>query len=104
DLQIFNAQYNLTPFAKKLCYATNRAEMKIAERFHDASVQKNAAANLAVIERLDAVIGDLEQYLSRTAKIDRVQTYHRLQTIPGVGKLLALILLYEMHDVQRFDS
>jgi len=103
-LQILNAQYNLTPFPKRLCFAGNREEMKIAERFHEESVQKNAAANLAVIERLDEVIGDLERYLIRTAKIDSVQTYHRLQTIPGVGKLLALILLYEMHDVQRFDS
>jgi transposase len=50
------------------------------------------------------VIGDLELYLVRTAKIDSVQTYHRLQSIPGVGKLLALILLYEMHEAQRFDS
>ena len=32
-----------------------------------------------------------------------MQTYHRLQTIPGVGKILALVLLYEMHDVRRFD-
>jgi transposase len=103
-LQILNAQYNLAPFPKKLCFATNREEMKIAERFSDASVQKNAAANLAVIDRLDEVIGDLELYLKRTAKIDSVQTYHRLQTIPGVGKLLALMLLYEMHEVQRFDS
>jgi len=103
-LQILNAQYNLTPFPKKLCFAGNREEMQIAERFPDASVQKNAAANLAVIDRLDEVIADLEQYLTRTAKIDSVQTYHRLQTIPGVGKLLALILLYEMHEAQRFAS
>jgi transposase len=103
-LQILNAQYNLTPFPKKLCYAANRADMQIAERFADASVQKNAAANLAIIDRLDEVIGDVERYLIRTAKIDRVQTYQRLQSIPGVGKLLALILLYEMHAAQRFAS
>ena len=72
--------------------------------FGDASVQKNAAANLAVIDRLDEVIADLEQYLIGAAKIDNVQTYQRLQSIPGVGKLLALMLLYEMHEAQRFDS
>ena len=33
-----------------------------------------------------------------------MQTFHRLRSIPGVGKILALILLYEMHDVQRFES
>jgi transposase len=33
-----------------------------------------------------------------------VQTFHRLQTIPGVGKILALVLLYEIHDVKRFAN
>jgi transposase len=103
-LQILNAQYNLAPFPKKLSRAGDRAEMNIAEQFNDPSVQKSAAADLAVIDRLDEVIGDVELYLTRTAKIDSVQTYQRLQTIPGVGKLLALILLYEMHEAQRFDS
>jgi transposase len=103
-LQILNAQYNLTPFPKRLCYATNREDLNIAERFGDASVNQNAAADLTVVNRLDEVIADLERYLTRTAKIDDVQTYQRLQTIPGVGPLLALILLYETHDVGRFDS
>src|SRR6202795_4671700 len=103
-LQILNAQYNLAPFPKKLSFAANRAEMKVAEQFSDKSVQKSAAADLAVIDRLDEVIGDVELYLTRTAKNDSVQTYHRLQTIPGVGKLLGLILLYEMHEAQRFES
>jgi transposase len=103
-LQILNAQYNLAPFPKKLSFAANREAMNIAQQFNDASVQKSAAADLAVIDQLDVVIADLELYLTRTAKIDSVQTYHRLQTIPGVGKLLALILLYEMHEAQRFDS
>jgi transposase len=33
-----------------------------------------------------------------------VQTYPRLQTIPGVGKVLALVLLYEIHDIARFGN
>jgi transposase len=103
-LQILNAQYNLAPFPKKLSFAANRVEMNIAERFADTSVQKSAAVNLALIDRLDELIGELEMYLTRTAKVDDVQTYHRLRTIPGVGKILALILLYEMHEVQRFDN
>jgi transposase len=102
-LQILNSQYNLASFPKKLSFAANRAEMDIAQRFADASVQHSAAADLAIIEALDVQIAALELYLTRTAKVDDVQTYHRLQTIPGVGKVLALILLYELHDVQRFD-
>jgi transposase len=33
-----------------------------------------------------------------------VQSYYRLQTIPGVGKILGLVLLYATHDWRRFDS
>jgi transposase len=103
-LQILNSQYNLPPFPKKLAFAANRAEMGIAGRFADASVQRNAAANLAVIDCLDEQIAALELYLTRTAKVDDVQTFHRLQSIPGVGKVLALVLLYEIHDIGRFAS
>ncbi len=103
-LQILNAQYNLPPFPKKLSFAANRAELNIPARFADTSVQKNAAVNLAVIDCLDGQIAELELYLTRTAKVDDVQTYHRLQSIPGVGKVLALLLLYEIHDVRRFAT
>jgi transposase len=101
-LQILNSQYNLPPFPKKLSFAANRAELGIAGRFAEPSVQKSAAANLAVIDCLDEQIAALELYLTRTAKVDDVQSYHRLQSIPGVGKVLALVLLYEIHDIQRF--
>src|SRR5437660_4496030 len=103
-LQILNSQYNLAPFPKKLSFAANRAAMDIAQRFNDPSVQHSVGADLALIDALDEQIGALELYLTRTAKVDDVQTFHRLQTIPGVGKVLALILLYEIHDVARFGS
>ena len=101
-LQILNSQYNLPPFPKKLAYAANRAELDIAGRFRETSVKQNAAIDLAVIDCLDEQIATLELYLTRTAKVDEVQTFHRLQTIPGVGKILALVLLYEIHDIRRF--
>src|SRR5881227_662244 len=49
-LQILNAQFNLAPFPKKLSFAANRTEMDIAARFPELSVQRNAAADLAVID------------------------------------------------------
>jgi len=103
-LQILNSQYNLAPFPKRLSFAANRAEMDIAHRFADPSVQRNAAADLAVIDALDVQIAELELYLTRTAKVDDVQTFYRLRSIPGVGKVLALTLLYELHDIGRFDQ
>jgi transposase len=103
-LQILNSQYNLAPFRKKLSYAANSAALRVAEQFSDPSVHQSAAVDLALIDCLDERIAELERYLTRTAKVDDVQTYHRLQTIPGVGKVLALVLLYELHDIGRFAN
>src|SRR5262249_2041435 len=60
--------------------------------------------DLDLIDQLDGLIAKVELYLTRTAKVDDVQTYHRLRTIPGVGPILALVLLYEMHQVERFEQ
>jgi transposase len=103
-LEILNAQNNLPPFGKKLGYAANRAELKVAERFDDPSVKMSATLDLDLIDKLDELIAKVELHLTRTAKVDDLQTYHRLRTIPGVGPILALVLLYEMHQVQRFDQ
>jgi transposase len=102
-LEILNAQNNLPPFGKKLSYAANRAELDIPERFSDPSVQMSATLDLDLIDKLDELIGKVELHLTRTAKVDDVQTYHRLRTVPGIGPILALVLLYEMHQVERFE-
>jgi transposase len=47
-------------------------------------------------------LGDLELYIVRTAKAHDVQTFSRLQSVPGIGKILALVILYEIRDIVRF--
>jgi transposase len=101
-IQITNAQYNLPPFPKKLIYANNRAELKVAERFPEGPVRQSIQINLALIDALDQQLAGVERYLERTAKVEDPQSYHRLRTIPGVGKILALVLLSEIHDIRRF--
>ena len=96
------SQYNLPAFTKKLTFAGNREELQVAEHFTNPSVKLSIQTDLALIEVYDTQIGALELYLQRHAKIDDGNTYHRLRSIPGVGKILALILLYEIHDIGRF--
>jgi transposase len=103
-IQNTNSQYNLPVFGKKLAYAGNREELAVAERFSDPSVKKSVEVDLDLIDHLDESIGKLELYLTRTAKIDDLYTYERLKTIHGVGPILALVLLYEIHDIRRFDK
>ena len=99
-IQNTNSQYNLPPLTQRITYAANRTDL--VERFPGPSVQRSIQTDLDLIAALDEQIRTLELYLTRTAKIDDPQTYHLLKTIPGVGPILALILLYEIHDIHRF--
>jgi transposase len=40
----------------------------------------------------------------QTAKHHDAHTFYCRRSIPGVGKILALVMLYEMHDIHRFPS
>ena len=46
----------------------------------------------------------MELYLERTVKVDDADTFYRLRSIPGVGKILALVLYYEIHAIARFGG
>jgi transposase len=47
-------------------------------------------------------VNDLELTIVNTAKQHNAQTLYRLQSVPGIGKILALVLWYEIHDIVRF--
>ena len=36
--------------------------------------------------------------------MDDPQSYYLLRSVPGIGKILALVMLYEIHDVRRFPK
>jgi len=99
-----NSQYNLPPLGKKLIYAKNRLELNISARFTDPSVRQSAAIDLQLIDHFAQLIGEVELFLERTVKVDDADGFYRLRSIPGVGKILSLVLLYEIHDIRRFAS
>jgi transposase len=99
-IQHTNSQYNLPEIGKKLAYKANRAG--VAERFPDPAVHKSIEVDLGLIGYYDQVLNDLELTLVNTAKQHHAQTLYRLQSVPGIGKILALVLLYEIHDIVRF--
>jgi len=100
-IQNTRAQYNLPVFGRKLAYKTNR--VGVVDHFADPSVQKSIEVDLALIDRYDALIVDLELTIVREAKRHNADAFHRLRSVPGIGKVLALTILYEIHDVTRFD-
>jgi transposase len=85
----------------RIAYPSNREG--VADHFEDRVVRKSVAVDLALLDRYDTLLVDLESYLVRQAKQHDPQAFHLLRSIPGVGKVLALTILYEIHDVKRFD-
>ena len=44
----------------------------------------------------------LEHELSLSAKVHDADSYFRIRSIPGIGRILGLVILYEIHDIARF--
>ena len=73
-IQMTNHQYNLPALGKRIAYPSNREG--VAEHFADRVVRKSIAVDLALLERYDALITDLELYLVRQAKQHDPQAFH----------------------------
>jgi transposase len=99
-IQNTNSQYNLPEIGKKLAYKANREDVE--EHFPDPSVRKTIELDVALIDHYDKLLGEVELYITRTAKGHDVQTFSRLQSVPGIGQILALVILYEIQDIARF--
>jgi transposase len=74
----------------------------VAERFPEPAVQKSIEVDLALIDHYDYLLRDVELCLLKTTKQHDGNTLYLLRTIPGIGEILSLVLLYEIHDIQRF--
>ena len=99
-IQNTRAQYNLPAFAKRLAYrGIGTASWSISPI---ASVRKSLEVDVALVDQYDALINDLELTIVREAKRHDADAFHRLRSVPGIGKVLALTILYEIHDITRF--
>ena len=93
------SQY-LLPALGKIAYHGNR--VGVAEQFSDPAVRKSVETNLALVDHYDQLLTELELHLTQTAKVHDVNAFYRLRSVPGIGKILGLVLLYEIHDIHRF--
>jgi transposase len=98
-----HTQFNLPPLSKKLTYAANRTA-DLADRFADPSTKLAVTADLGLIDAYDQQIAELERHLVRHAKVDDPVTFGLLRTVPGIGPILGLTLLYEVDQIARFPE
>ena len=101
-VQNTNSQYNLPEIGKDLRQAANRAG--VAERFHDPSVQKSIELDLNLIGFYDQQLKKVEWHILKHARACDQQSLLLLRSVPGIGRILSLAMLYEIHTIERFAT
>ena len=65
-------------------------------------MQKSIEVDLALIDYYDELLRDVELTILKAAKQHDANPLYLLQTVPGIGKILSLVLLYDIYDITRF--
>ena len=97
-----NTQYNNLPIAKNLRYKQNRTLLD--NRFVDESVQKSIDLDISLIDFYDKQLYNVETFIKNHAHVNDYLSYMLLRSIPGIGKIIGLVILYEIYDIKRFPS
>lgn len=74
----------------------------VVERFDLPAVQKSISANVELIDAYDTELAKLEYYIEKSALVHDPVAYALLRTLPGIGKILGLVFLYEIQNINRF--
>lgn len=101
-IQNTNSQYNLPEIKKNLRHARNRADIK--ERFDDPSVARSMQLDLTLIDVYDRELKQVEWFIFKHARACDPQSLALLRTVPGIGEILSLVILYEIHTIDRFET
>ena len=64
--------------------------------------KKSLAVDLALITSYAERLRDVELTIVTTANHHDANTRYLLQTVPGIGTILSLVLLYDIHQIDRF--
>ncbi len=62
------------------------------------------ASDLDIVESLNPVIANIEKQIRVSAIYHNPRDFALLQTVPGIGDMLSLVILYETHDISRFPK
>jgi len=102
-LQVICMQHGIIELERKIV-KDKQGRNDLPKLFADKELQLLISSDLKFIEFLDPVIAQLERHIRGKARYHNHLDYQILRSIPGVGEILSLIILYETHDINRFKS
>jgi transposase len=97
-IQNTNTQYNLPGFSKRIDRHSNR--VGLPELFPDPMVRKSIEADVVLLDVYHAILLKLERQVLQQARHHDPVVLGLLRTVPGIGKILALVMIYEIHDIR----
>ena len=92
-------QYNLEPLG---CIAKPSMRVDLLQKFPDPVVRRMVEVDLVTIEHYEKLLDTLERQLEKVATSHDPVSLALLKSIPGVGKILGMVMLYEIEDIARF--
>ncbi len=97
-IQNTNSQYNLPVFEKKIAHQPNRTQLE--NRFKgDLFAQFSVDADSQLLDYYHRILPDIEQKIRKHAVHHDPFTYQLLSSVPGIGPILSLVILYEIQDI-----
>jgi transposase len=102
-IQNTTMQYNLDPLGT-ISRPHHRRDKDIVGHFPDPVVQLIVETDLQLIDHYDPIIKKLDKQILALAKGHDRMSLQLLRSIHGVGEVLSLTMLYEIHDIGRFPS
>lgn len=95
-------QYNLPALGVRLGKPSERDG--VVEQFPAGDTRWMVQLDMDLINYYDQQLSKLEWQLVKQAKGHDSQMYYLLGSIRGIGKILTLVLLYEIQDIHRFPT
>jgi len=92
-------QYNLDSLGR-IAKRSERGDL--LSRFPDPVVRKMVEVDLSTIEHYEQLLESLERQLETIAVGHDPIRLALLKSIPGVGRILSLVMLYEIESIARF--
>lgn len=96
------SQYNLPPNKVNLKNVSAREHIRSA--FPDPVVQRNMDLNITILECYAKELSKLEWFIEQQARQHNPVHLHLLRSVSGIGRILALTIIYEIGDISRFES
>jgi len=93
-------RYNIQDYTRNMI--KHLTENSMHQLYHHPFIRSKATMELERIELLTKQIHSIDKKLLERTKED--YTFSFLKTIPGIGNILALVILYEVADINRFPN